>query len=214
MIKVWKKQPMVLIPYLGLIIMSVLLLGIYGKATIHIFINETHHPVADQFFKYFTNLGDGIFAVILVLVLLFVHFKQSLVQSVAAVLAGLGSQILKRSFFTEVARPARFFENDYTLYFVEGVKIHRNFSFPSGHTATAFALFFCLILFTKNYTLQFLYLIMAILVGYSRMYLSLHFLPDVLAGSIIGVLAAMVSYVIINRFHRPWMDGRIHFSNH
>jgi len=38
----------------------------------------------------------------------------------------------------------------------------------------------------------------AILVAYSRIYLSQHFLTDVLAGSLIGVSIAMIVYYVFN----------------
>jgi membrane-associated phospholipid phosphatase len=185
---------------------------VYEKSNIHIFINQYHHPAADFFFKYITHMGDGLFAALLMLFFLFIKFRYSLMQLIAFVMAGVGAQVLKRVVFPDVARPARYFENTYDLHFVEGVKIYKNFSFPSGHTATAFALFFCLIFTTQNRSLQFLYLLLAYLVGYSRIYLSLHFLPDIIAGSLIGILSAATSVLIFNHWKKNWMEGKIHFS--
>jgi len=209
---IWKNSSWVLVLYTGITMLLLYWVLVYGKATIHIFINEHHHPWADLFFKYITHLGDGIFAALLILFFLLIKYRYSLIQASAAILAGFGAQLMKRVFFPHVDRPARFFEGSYELYFVEGVKIHKSFSFPSGHTATAFALFFCLIFTTKNRSLQFLYLLLAFLVAYSRMYLSLHFLPDIIAGSFIGVVAATISVVIFNHWQKNWMEGKIHFS--
>jgi membrane-associated phospholipid phosphatase len=53
---------------------------------------------------------------------------------------------------------------------------------------SAFAAATVLALYCKNSSmLQVLFLILAVAVGFSRIYLSQHFLPDVLAGSLIGV---------------------------
>jgi membrane-associated phospholipid phosphatase len=67
-------------------------------------------------------------------------------------------------------------------------------SFPSGHTASAFALFIGMAFFTQNKYLKAVCLLLALGVGYSRVYLALHFPEDVLAGSLIGVLCALLLY--------------------
>lgn len=209
---IWKNSSWVITLYAVVTLVLLYLVLVYEKSNIHIFVNEHHHPVADVFFKYITHLGDGIFAALLVLFFLLIKYRYSLIQLSAFILAGVSAQILKRFVFPDVARPARYFENSYDLHFVEGVKMYKNFSFPSGHTATAFALFFCLIFTTRNRNLQFLYLLLAYLVGYSRMYLSLHFLPDIIAGSLIGIISAAISVMIFNHWKRNWMEGKIHFS--
>ncbi len=43
-----------------------------------------------------------------------------------------------------------------------------------------------------------MYLLPAILVAYSRIYLSQHFLSDVLAGSLLGVLVAFIVFYFFN----------------
>jgi membrane-associated phospholipid phosphatase len=61
-------------------------------------------------------------------------------------------------------------------------------SFPSGHTASAFALATLLSFSIKNKPIASIGLLgAACLVGFSRTYLSQHFLVDVCAGSLIGV---------------------------
>ncbi|MDQ0416341.1 undecaprenyl-diphosphatase [Croceifilum oryzae] len=63
-----------------------------------------------------------------------------------------------------------------------------DYSFPSGHTTAAFsvAMTFCL----YDATLTYLFIPIAIMVGYSRIYLALHYPTDVLIGSVIGSLTA------------------------
>ncbi len=204
-----KNYSFILMIYGVIALLATLLVFWKGKADIHLLVNRNNHFLADIFFKYITHLGDGLFAAILVVVLLFIKFRHSLTQAIAAVLAGLSAQLMKRLLFPGVSRPAGFFENEYELYFVEGVKILKSFSFPSGHAATAFALFFCLIFLTKKRWLQIIYLTLAIIVGYSRMYLSLHFLPDIIAGSLLGLLSALIATLIINTWDKSWMERRL-----
>jgi membrane-associated phospholipid phosphatase len=72
------------------------------------------------------------------------------------------------------------------------------YSFPSGHTTTAFALATSLSLsFPKWYVILPSYTYAAA-VGYSRMYLGVHFPTDVLAGIISGVGISLLSFHLGN----------------
>jgi len=64
-------------------------------------------------------------------------------------------------------------------------------SFPSGHTVTAFSTAVVITYWCKNKGWGLPLLLVAILVGYSRMYLSEHFFEDVTAGSVIGVITTV-----------------------
>lgn len=66
------------------------------------------------------------------------------------------------------------------------------FSFPSGHSITAFAVALSVGLFYPD--LQGVLLTVAFLIASSRIILGMHFLSDVLAGSAIGVTLGVVSY--------------------
>lgn len=59
------------------------------------------------------------------------------------------------------------------------------FSFPSGHTAASFAL--AIAMFGAAPLLAPVVVLVAVLVGYARMYLGVHYPIDVLAGACIGV---------------------------
>lgn len=59
-----------------------------------------------------------------------------------------------------------------------------DFSFPSGHAATAFAAATVLTFFDKKR--RWFYYTVAVLISYSRIYLGCHYFFDVVAGAIIG----------------------------
>lgn len=84
----------------------------------------------------------------------------------------------------------------YTFHTVEGVSLHSSLSFPSGHTAAAFALMFAISILCKHNWQRVLCLAIAVLTGFSRIYLSQHFLEDVLAGSVVGILSTLLVYFI------------------
>lgn len=69
------------------------------------------------------------------------------------------------------------------------------FSFPSGHTITAFAVSLPMIHFYPDLTAGLLFC--AVSIAISRILLGLHFLSDVLAGAAIGALLGYISYLVI-----------------
>lgn len=75
-------------------------------------------------------------------------------------------------------------------------------SFPSGHTSMAFATATSLVIaFPKWYVIIPAYT-WAATVGYSRMYLGVHYPTDVAVGAIVGAGSAWLTY-IVNRWLQP-----------
>lgn len=66
-----------------------------------------------------------------------------------------------------------------------------SFSFPSGHTTEAFTIAFGGILLFRDKQLAILIFLWALLVGYSRMSLGVHFPTDVLAGIVVALLVSL-----------------------
>ena len=172
-----------------------------GKAATFLYLNPYHRTDLDIFFIYLTDLGDGLFSIAVFLILLFLRrYSQAIQLMVAFLLSALIAQILKNLF--SMPRPKEFFAPGQYAYFINGVT-HTGFSsFPSGHTTSIFALATLLALFEKNKKGNIGYLLGAVLVGYSRIYLGQHFLGDVLVGSFIGVtLAVLVHWLFSEKFH-------------
>ena len=102
--------------------------------------------------------------------------------------------ILKNVF--SMPRPKQFFAPGQYAFFIDGVT-HTGFaSFPSGHSTSVFALATILALLEKNKKTNVAYLLGAVAVGYSRIYLGQHFLNDVLMGASIGMITAVLVYWI------------------
>jgi membrane-associated phospholipid phosphatase len=195
--------------YLVFLISCSAILLLFSKAQIHLFINHYHSRVADIFFMIFTQVGNGLTPVFIGILLLLFSYRKALILGISTSLAGILSQICKNFIFPSEVRPKVFFDKIAELYFVPGVEVHSSHSFPSGHTTTAFCMFFVLAIFTTKNWLKVLCFIGAVLVGYSRMYLSQHFLVDVYFGSMIGMVSAMIIFLWIGRSNRSWMDKSI-----
>lgn len=198
-----------LTPYFIVFIAATLALVYFSKSEIHIWINKHNSIPADIFFKYWTNVGDGIFVILVAVILLFRKLKHSAFVLATYICSGIFVQIFKHVIFSSAPRPKLYFEGIYNLHFVQGIEIHTNNSFPSGHSATAFALFLSLSFIFQNRMLQFLFFLIASLAAFSRIYLSQHFLLDATVGSLIGILVSLIYYYFHMNFKRDWMDKSI-----
>lgn len=192
--------------YLIFLIIGAVLLISTTKHQLHLLFNQFHNSFLDSFFYYATFLGDGIAAVLVVIMFLAVKYRIALIVAISNLVAALITQTLKHTIFDDVVRPKKFFEGIQDLYFVPGVENYMYNSFPSGHTTCAFALYFSLALFTKSKWIEFLLFSIALIVGYSRVYLSQHFFVDIYAGSIIGVATTLLVYFLFRNMKAQWLD--------
>jgi undecaprenyl-diphosphatase len=77
-------------------------------------------------------------------------------------------------------------------------------SFPSGHTSVSFAAATAIYAINKKWGIA--AYIFAAVMGFSRLYLGVHFPTDVLAGALVGTAAAMVMIKIFNAKQRNRSD--------
>ncbi len=148
----------------------------------------------DDFFANATHLGEPMVLGGIALVLLWLDPRRALAFVSAVLTAGLVAGLTKLWFHHD--RPYLFFEKLgrlKELVGVPGVDFFRgNTSFPSGHTLAAFSAFGLLALMYGGRRIwQLVFFLLALAVGISRMYLGQHFLKDVMAGSVLGVLVAL-----------------------
>lgn len=189
--------------YLVILILLANILLTIGKVQIHQRINVfVGHKFVDVFFKYITYLGDGLFAIGIVIWLLFRNVKSAIYVFGSYIFASLFTTLLKNIVFDGNWRPSFVFQwyvNE-PLKLVEGVLINAgDNSLPSGHATSAFAVFFSLIFMSKNHLYKCIFFALAILAAFSRTYLSQHWLVDVYFGSIVGFCFALLFYVVFYR---------------
>ena len=197
--EIFKQNRFFLNPYIILFSMLTVLVLIFSKSDTHLFINQFHTAFFDFFFKNLTHFGDGILIMIIAALFLFFSYRQGLMIVVTYAISGLLAQFFKKVVFSDFARPVKYFEGVAELNLVEGVKTLSRHSFPSGHSTTAFAFFFYLSVITKNPYLKTFWFCLATLVGYSRVYLSHHFLQDVIFGSFLGVITTFILVLTLDR---------------
>lgn len=83
------------------------------------------------------------------------------------------------------------------------------FSFPSGHTGASFAAAAALF-FGKN-RMGAAAFVLAALIGFSRIYLYVHYPSDVLAGALLGIMLGWLGNVLVKTAEEKW-HARLHVS--
>ena len=174
---------------------------VYSQSSIIISINDLWTPAADFLFRYGTHLGAGAFVVVVALLILLYSYRSALLVVLSYALSGIIVQVCKHFLFTDIHRPWYIMAKVAPwLHKVEGVRMYENSSFPSGHTTSAFALFAMLAFMSREPWKKALYLLPAVMVAYSRMYLLQHFLIDVCVGSLLGVMSSILLYYYIEEY--------------
>lgn len=196
-----KKLKYFLLPYSILLFGGLLTLFLYSKTDIFLFINNKNNKLLDVLCAKATNMGDGwSFGIFLIIVFFYIKRKDFYFGIAVFATTSLVSTVFKRVFFSNELRPFAWFTNNNVVHFVEGVTVYSNNSFPSGHTITAFSLAFYIAYLVKNNKLHLVFLLVAVLVGYSRIYLGLHFFGDVVFGSLISVSTSLLCLYVFDRF--------------
>lgn len=85
------------------------------------------------------------------------------------------------------------------------VPVPDSYSFPSGHTMASFAAATVLLLVFRRWGIP--ALVFAAAVGFSRMYLFVHWPTDVLAGAVLGTAVAVLVYWVSRRTGFMEKDG-------
>jgi membrane-associated phospholipid phosphatase len=176
--------------YLFLLIACLLIKLTYSKDVIYYAVNSRYTVWEDFIAPYITDLGNGWTAVVIVLITVLFNYRKAFLMATTFALTSLLAQIIK--FIFDAPRPQLYFKDQLSkIHFVKAVEILSNYSFPSGHTTSAFSVAVLITYLCKNKNWGIPLFIAAVLVGYSRMYLSEHFFEDVMAGSVLGVFATI-----------------------
>ena len=180
--------------YLSGLLAAILVAGItliiIGRVEFSYRLNQFHQPLFDVLAKYITHLGDGFFVVGLCIIWIYHEKKTGWYIFMSYASSALITQLLKRTLFADMKRPISYLNKD-LIHLVEGVTIHSENTFPSGHATTIFALATALALVLDK-KWQLLLLFMAIIVALTRVYLIQHFISDVIVGAVIGTTCAIL----------------------
>lgn len=168
-----------------------------GRIPFFLFLNGDGGRFADFIFTYWTWLGDGVVWVGAFLWFLLFRRKFLPLFFSALLISTLLVQVTK--YYGTSPRPYTAIVDKNPIHTVIGVTLHGNYSFPSGHTASAFTIFLLAALLIPNRLVVPIGFIYAAGVGYSRVYLAQHFPLDVAGGMFTAVLAIILSIFIQER---------------
>ncbi len=191
-----------------------------GKENLFLILNANLGNTANSIFFILTLLGD---AFMWIPFLLFIFIRKRgffFLALISFILVTILVQGVKRLPFSNTVRPyysmidqrdeihsvhieePSFFSNNSFLhkwvwekFIVEEYTPNQFHSFPSGHASTIFSIFLISILFIESALGAFLFFLLSLAIGYSRIYLAQHFPLDI-AG---GMLAALIVQIFVDK---------------
>ena len=164
------------------------------------FLQSYRNNILDYLFNGITQLGHIIGFVVFTVLILIIHKKTFFCFLPTYIVSVLINSFIFKPSFSRV-RPYDAVSDIVCIFGKE-----KDLSFPSGHSLSIMVcmIFLCYAIFriTENKRIMTLSVIisaiMILFVGISRMYLGKHYLTDVLAGYLIGVIMCMVGIKIYN----------------
>ncbi|MGG7162924.1 phosphatase PAP2 family protein [Clostridium ihumii] len=157
------------------------------KAIIDFVHKKLNNPIFNYTMPMITHLGDGGFIWVLISGLMLLKSKDRklgvLCLIALAVSTFFTEGVIKN--IVERVRPIIRYPIEKPL-----ISIPKSYSFPSGHTSSSFAV--ATILFVMMPHFKIIPIVLAVLIGFSRVYLYVHYPTDVFVGMIIGILSAVM----------------------
>lgn len=152
--------------------------------------NNIRNDVLTSIFKFVTTLGNaGIIWIVLSVGLLIP--KKTRHVGILALVSLVFSALINNVILKNVVARTRPYDVIEGLTSLVGAQ--KDYSFPSGHTGSAFAA--AIVMFRglpKKYGIPIL--VFACLMGLSRLYVGVHYPSDVLGGALIGTGIALLTY--------------------
>lgn len=194
-----RKNLIILITFSVICFIGFVLIAVLLACGQKFFIDEFNYVIANHrnaffntFFKIITYLGS-FYVLALLSILIILIFKRKhvgIIALISLVICSLVALIIK--YIVKRPRPG------FMLVEVSG------YSFPSAHAVMTLALFtvltYYLLKYLKNRTLKVLLTILNVfiilLIGFSRIYLGVHYVSDVLAGYLISFVFTVITITI------------------
>jgi len=196
------------------------------QTEINHFLQSFESPLLTTFMRFITSLGYlEFFLVFLVIFLLGIHYKKGFILFIVLLWTGiftmsakhffalprpfhvdntlqkLDGQLPDKSTLTLSKKGATEFWEGLSQEVVETTRQseHLEHGFPSGHTSIAIAFWGTLFCLYRQTWIRGICLALMVLVPFSRLYLGVHFLADVIGGLVLGGLMWAICYIVLVR---------------
>lgn len=156
--------------------------------------DSVRNPILNSIMIFITSLGDEGMIWIAATVALLIPKKTRKIGIMSA-LALLGSLLINNNIVKNIVQRPRPFVTFTDLRII--IPTPSEFSFPSGHTSSSFA---AAAVFYRHLPkkLGLPSVILAGLIGFSRLYVGVHYPTDVIAGIIMGILLSYLAEFLVN----------------
>jgi undecaprenyl-diphosphatase len=170
-------------------------------------LNSINNSLLDIPMLVLTMFADaGFIATVLIFLLIKKQPYQLILFLIAIIVSGIIAQLFKNFVFNNWDRPSYLLKDQVHTV---GNYILNHRSFPSGHSTTIAAIFTMLAYFRRQYKYEILiYAVLCPTIAYTRIYLGVHFLGDVVAGITLGFICSVLLIWLIKPFQlksKPWV---------
>ena len=171
------------------------------------FLEKLRMPVLNEFMLAVTKLGEETVFLVIALVLFWCVDKYVGYYTLSVGFVGtIANQFMKLWF--RIPRPW-VLDSNFTIL-EQAREAASGYSFPSGHTQSAFGTFGCIAYTTKNKTIRIFAIIIPVLVALSRMYIGVHTPLDVGVSVLVAIALIFLLRPIVlgnNRRYMPALLG-------
>ncbi len=169
-----------------------------------IMIQKIDTPLLDSFFRAITSLGDGLFYLLLFSFLLWcVDFYLGIRVGIIFLLSVYVNNGLKEIF--QQTRPYDILPEIQKVY-------ASGYGFPSGHAQSSLVVWGSIAYWKRQIWIRNLSVLLILLIGFSRIYLGVHFPTDILGGWLFGGLILCLSYFIFVKSKIDFIQGNMIFK--
>lgn len=159
------------------------------------FLFSIRNPILNGIFTFFSIIGDKMLIWILIALFALLIFRNW--YFILSFFIGAGSVYVINSIIKNIVQRERPFIQDPSLI---PLLTESSYSFPSGHASSSFlAATIISYYFPKSKIWVF---ILAAIIAFSRVYVGVHYLTDILAGAIEGVIIGLVVCWIISKIFK------------
>ncbi len=164
-----------------------------------LFLNGLHNPFWDKIMWYISATTTWIPLYVVIIFFVIKKFKKRAVITLIffallVLLADQSSVHLFKNVF-ERLRPCHNIDIQEFVHTVNG-KCGGKYGFVSSHAANTFALAIFLVFLFKKRAVSIFFLLWASVVSYSRIYLGVHYVGDVLGGALLGSAVGLLTFTL------------------